>query len=160
MAIKPRLLLLDEPLSVLDQPTREDMRVFLQQLLVELDIPAIHVTHDRDEALSIGDDLAIIVTGQLRQTGPARQVATERGVTGSNPVAPTRRSSCFTRVHVHVWVRHFGKPGKPAHNTVGTARLTRGRHPDHATNGQVNPKREDLTSPNASWAILKVAADH
>ena len=47
------------------------MRALLQRLLTELEIPAAHVTHDRDEALSIGDDLAVIVGGQLRQTGPA-----------------------------------------------------------------------------------------
>jgi ABC-type Fe3+/spermidine/putrescine transport system ATPase subunit len=77
LAIQPGLLLLDEPLSALDQPTREDMRTLLQQLLAELEIPAAHVTHDRDEALSIGDDLAVIVGGQLRQTGPAATVAAE-----------------------------------------------------------------------------------
>jgi molybdate/tungstate transport system ATP-binding protein len=77
LAIQPALLLLDEPLSALDQPTREDMRALLQRLLAELEIPAAHVTHDRDEALSIGDDLAIIVGGQLRQAGPAAHVATE-----------------------------------------------------------------------------------
>ena len=77
LAIQPGLLLLDEPLSALDQPTREDMRALLQRLLTELEIPAAHVTHDRDEALSIGDDLAIIVGGQLRQTGPAAHVAAE-----------------------------------------------------------------------------------
>ena len=75
LAIQPGLLLLDEPLSALDQPTREDMRTLLQRLLAELEIPAVHVTHDRDEALSIGDDLAVIVGGQLRQTGPAANVA-------------------------------------------------------------------------------------
>jgi ABC-type Fe3+/spermidine/putrescine transport system ATPase subunit len=77
LAIQPRLLLLDEPLSALDQPTREDMRTLLQQLLAELEIPAAHVTHDRDEALSLGDDLAIIINGQVRQTGPAAEVAAE-----------------------------------------------------------------------------------
>jgi ABC-type Fe3+/spermidine/putrescine transport system ATPase subunit len=77
LAIHPGLLLLDEPLSALDQPTREDMRSLLQQLLAELEIPAAHVTHDRDEALSIGDDLAMIVGGQLRQTGPAATVAAD-----------------------------------------------------------------------------------
>ena len=77
LAIQPGLLLLDEPLSALDQPTREDMRTLLQRLLADLEIPAAHVTHDRDEALSIGDDLAIIVGGQLRQTGPAAQVSAE-----------------------------------------------------------------------------------
>jgi molybdate/tungstate transport system ATP-binding protein len=77
LAIQPGLLLLDEPLSALDQPTREDMRALLQKLLAELEIPAAHVTHDRDEALSLGDDLAVIVGGQLRQTGPAANVAAE-----------------------------------------------------------------------------------
>jgi ABC-type sulfate/molybdate transport systems ATPase subunit len=77
LAIKPGLLLLDEPLSALDQPTREDMRALLQRLLADLKIPAVHVTHDRDEAFSIGDDLAVIVGGQLRQTGPAATVAAE-----------------------------------------------------------------------------------
>jgi ABC-type Fe3+/spermidine/putrescine transport system ATPase subunit len=77
LAIQPRLLLLDEPLSALDQPTREDMRTLLQQLLTRSEIPAAHVTHDRDEALSIADDLAVIVSGQLRQTGPAARVAAE-----------------------------------------------------------------------------------
>jgi ABC-type sulfate/molybdate transport systems ATPase subunit len=77
LAIRPGLLLLDEPLSALDQPTREDMRALLQELLADLEIPAVHVTHDRDEALSIGDDLALIIAGQLRQTGPASQVAAE-----------------------------------------------------------------------------------
>ena len=77
LAIQPGLLLLDEPLSALDQPTREDMRALLQRLLAELEIPAAHVTHDRDEALSIGDDLAVIVGGQLRQAGPAADVASD-----------------------------------------------------------------------------------
>ena len=75
LAIQPGLLLLDEPLSALDQPTREDLRALLLEILADLDIPAVHVTHDRDEALSIGDNLAVITAGQLRQTGPAAQVS-------------------------------------------------------------------------------------
>jgi len=71
LAIQPALLLLDEPLSALDQPTREELRGVLQQILGELAIPAMHVTHDRDEALSLGDDLAIIADGTIRQAGPA-----------------------------------------------------------------------------------------
>jgi ABC-type Fe3+/spermidine/putrescine transport system ATPase subunit len=75
LAIRPNLLLLDEPLSALDQPTREEMQVLLQEVLADLDIPAVHVTHDRDEALNIGDDLAIMVAGRLAQIGAADQVA-------------------------------------------------------------------------------------
>jgi ABC-type sulfate/molybdate transport systems ATPase subunit len=53
------------------------MRSLLQRLLAELEIPAAHVTHDRDEAMSIGDDLAVIVGGELRQAGAAAKVAAE-----------------------------------------------------------------------------------
>ncbi|HTX86127.1 MAG TPA: ABC transporter ATP-binding protein [Streptosporangiaceae bacterium] len=76
LAIRPRLLLLDEPLSALDQPTREEMRGQLRQLLAQQAIPAIHVTHDRDEALTLADDLAIIASGTIRQVGTADYVAT------------------------------------------------------------------------------------
>jgi ABC-type Fe3+/spermidine/putrescine transport system ATPase subunit len=74
LAVHPALLLLDEPLSALDQPSREDLRALLQQVLAGLDIPAIHVTHDRDEALVIGDSLAVIAAGQVRQAGPANVI--------------------------------------------------------------------------------------
>jgi ABC-type Fe3+/spermidine/putrescine transport system ATPase subunit len=74
LAIRPGLLLFDEPLSALDGPTREEMRTLLREVPADLDIPAIHVTHDREEALSIGDDLAIIAGGRLVQAGPAERV--------------------------------------------------------------------------------------
>jgi ABC-type sulfate/molybdate transport systems ATPase subunit len=71
LAAQPELLLLDEPLSALDRPTRDDLRTVLQELLGGLGIPAIHVTHDRDEALSIADQVAVVVAGQVRQlAGP------------------------------------------------------------------------------------------
>ncbi len=75
LASQPALLLLDEPLSSLDQPTREDLRTVLQELLSGLQIPAIHVTHDRDEALSIGDEVAVIVGGAIRQRTGSREIA-------------------------------------------------------------------------------------
>jgi ABC-type sulfate/molybdate transport systems ATPase subunit len=74
LAIEPGLLLLDEPLSALDQPTREEMQALLREVFSRSDIPAVHVTHDRDEALSIGDDLAIVAAGRIRQSGPAGEV--------------------------------------------------------------------------------------
>jgi len=80
LAVEPDLLLLDEPLSALDQPTREELRLVVQDLLSGLAIPAIHVTHDRDEAFSLADDLAVIVDGKLRRTGAAHQVVADPGV--------------------------------------------------------------------------------
>src|SRR6266700_3329682 len=49
-------------------------------------------------------------------------------------------------------------PARPPHNTVGTARLTCGRHPNLATNAQLSPKREDLTSTPKSTSDLRVCA--
>lgn len=74
LAAQPQLLLLDEPLSALDRPTRDDLRGVLQELLGGLGIPAIHVTHDRDEALGIGDEVAVIVAGQVRQLAPPNEI--------------------------------------------------------------------------------------
>ncbi len=77
LAAEPDLLLLDEPLSALDQPTREELRGVLQDLLSSLGIPAVHVTHDRDEALTLANDIAIIVNGQLRQLQPAHEITSQ-----------------------------------------------------------------------------------
>jgi molybdate transport system ATP-binding protein len=74
LAPRPRLLLLDEPLSALDAPTRESLRGELRQLLEQAGVPAIVVTHDRFEALALGDRLAVLVGGAVRQVGPVHQV--------------------------------------------------------------------------------------
>jgi molybdopterin-binding protein len=74
LAAQPRVLLLDEPLSALDAPTRLRLRADLRQLLADVQAPAIVVTHDRTEALALGDAVAIMIGGRLRQTGPVESV--------------------------------------------------------------------------------------
>jgi molybdate transport system ATP-binding protein len=74
LAPSPRLLLLDEPLSSLDAPTREELRASLRHSLEASGIPAIVVTHDRVEALALGDRLLVMVDGEIRQVGPVREV--------------------------------------------------------------------------------------
>ncbi len=76
LAPRPRLLLLDEPLSALDAPTREALRWELRRLLEAAGVPAVVVTHDRAEALALGDRLAVIVAGEVRQVGPVHEVFT------------------------------------------------------------------------------------
>jgi molybdate transport system ATP-binding protein len=71
---RPRLLLLDEPLSALDGPTREQLRPELRRLLAGFGVPAILVTHDRVEALALADHLVVLDRGRVRQQGPARDV--------------------------------------------------------------------------------------
>jgi molybdate transport system ATP-binding protein len=74
LAAGPELLLLDEPLSALDAPTRTRMRYELRRLLLAGGVPSIVVTHDRMEAMALGDWMAVMVEGQIRQVGPVRDV--------------------------------------------------------------------------------------
>ncbi len=71
---KPRLLLLDEPLSALDQPTQVALRQELGRWLRTLGIPTLLVTHDRTEALTLGDHLLLLHEGRLRQEGTPAEV--------------------------------------------------------------------------------------
>jgi molybdate transport system ATP-binding protein len=71
---RPRLLLLDEPLSALDEPTREQVRHELRLLLVGSGVPVVLVTHDRREAAALGDHLVVLDGGTIRQQGPTAEV--------------------------------------------------------------------------------------
>jgi molybdate transport system ATP-binding protein len=73
---RPRLLLLDEPLSALDTPTREQLRRDLRRLLAELSVPTVLVTHDQVEAIALGDAVVVLDEGQVCQSGPVAEVFT------------------------------------------------------------------------------------
>lgn len=74
LARRPRLLLLDEPLSALDLPTRSRLRGELRSLLKQLAIPSIVVTHDWEEALALGDWMVVLRDGRVLQEGTPQQV--------------------------------------------------------------------------------------
>jgi len=67
LAIKPRVLLLDEPLAALDAVLRERLRVEIGSLLREFGTTAIYVTHDQAEAMAIGDRIAVMQQGRIAQ---------------------------------------------------------------------------------------------
>lgn len=67
MIRRPKLLLLDEPLSALDAVLRETLRSQLRRMLAEFAIPVIVVTHDRTEAMALGDRVAVMEAGIIRQ---------------------------------------------------------------------------------------------
>ena len=76
LARDPDVLLLDEPLSALDAHTKSTVRLELHQHLRDLDLPAIVVTHDFEDAAALAHSIGVIVEGELRQTGtPADLVA-------------------------------------------------------------------------------------
>jgi molybdate transport system ATP-binding protein len=69
LAGRPRLLLLDEPFSALDAPARTALRGLVRRLVTETGTPALLVTHDPTEALTLADHLAIIEDGRITQQG-------------------------------------------------------------------------------------------
>lgn len=69
LAPEPDVLLLDEPLSNLDAGLRVRMRETVRAVLDEVDVTAVWVTHDQEEALSISDRVAVMTAGRLRQVG-------------------------------------------------------------------------------------------
>jgi molybdate transport system ATP-binding protein len=76
LARDPRVLLLDEPLSALDAHTRAGVRAELRELLRELGLPTLVVTHDFDDAASLADQVGVLVDGRVLQSAaPADLVA-------------------------------------------------------------------------------------
>ena len=73
-ALEPELLLLDEPFSALDQPTRDALTTDLARALSETGVTAIVITHDRDEAARLGHRVGVMISGRLRQLGPPQDV--------------------------------------------------------------------------------------
>lgn len=71
IAVRPKVLLLDEPLTALDAKLKESLRDELADLLRRLSITAIHVTHDQQEAMAIADRLAVMQSGRVVQVGTA-----------------------------------------------------------------------------------------
>ena len=71
---RPRVLLLDEPLSALDKALRVDMQIELKRIQREVGITTIFVTHDQEEALTLSDRVGILKDGRLVQEGPPRDV--------------------------------------------------------------------------------------
>jgi molybdate transport system ATP-binding protein len=96
LALAARLLLLDEPLSALDAPARAELRGELRRTLEASGVPAIVVTHDRVEALSLGDRMVVLVDGTVRQIGPVHDVFSAPAsvevakVVGTENVLPVR----------------------------------------------------------------------
>jgi len=72
IAIKPNVLLLDEPLSALDAKIRIRLRIVIKKLQQDLGITLIYVTHDQEEALAMADRIVIMRDGQIRKIGYPR----------------------------------------------------------------------------------------
>ncbi|MFZ9447480.1 MAG: ABC transporter ATP-binding protein [Alphaproteobacteria bacterium] len=74
LAIRPDVLLLDEPLSNLDAKLREEVRVEIRELQRQLGLTTVMVTHDQEEALTVADRLVVMSEGEVRQIGTQRDL--------------------------------------------------------------------------------------
>lgn len=110
LAPEPRLLLLDEPFAALDAPTRFRLRKEVRSLLHKTGTPAVLVTHDRAEALAMGDLVAVVIDGRVRQVGPIADVfsrpagvdvAASLGIEAVLPACVLESSGGLLSVKVH-----------------------------------------------------------
>ena len=74
MVMRPRIMLLDEPLSNLDAKLRHQMRIQLKELQAHFGITSVYVTHDQDEALAMSDRIAVVNAGRIEQVGRPQEV--------------------------------------------------------------------------------------
>ena len=74
IAVRPRLLLMDEPLTALDAKLRDALRVEIDSLLRSLGITAIYVTHDQAEAMALGDRIVVMEIARIAQIGSPREI--------------------------------------------------------------------------------------
>jgi molybdate transport system ATP-binding protein len=145
---RPRLLLLDEPLSALDGPTREQLRPELRRLLAGFGVPVVLVSHDRVEALALADHLVVLDRGLVRQQGAAANVFARPAdpavarIVGVETVQPGRvvrvadgratvevgtarlvAPAAGGATEVHVCIRGEAVTVQPGHETGGENRL-------------------------------------
>src|SRR5271170_1652603 len=74
IAVKPDVLLLDEPLTALDAKLRESLRVEIDSLLRGLGITTVYVTHDQAEAMALGDRIVVMSAERIEQIGTPRDI--------------------------------------------------------------------------------------
>ena len=116
LAPRPDVVLLDEPFSSLDAALRTQLRGDVREILRAAGTAAVFVTHDQDEALTLGDRMAVMVRGRIEQVGPPEVVYGE-------PATPFVATFVGTANLVHAEIR-----GGAAVTRLGIVRLVhRGR---------------------------------
>jgi ABC-type sulfate/molybdate transport systems ATPase subunit len=113
LARDPAVLLLDEPLAALDAHTKAEVRIELHELLRELKLPTLLVTHDFEDAAALADEVGVLVDGTLRQlASPSELVASPRDAfvasfTGANLLHGNARRGELTEVVLTTGERLF-----------------------------------------------------
>jgi len=122
LAVRPRVLLLDEPFGALDSRVRKELRRWLRSLHDELHITSVFVTHDQEEALELADRVVVMNHGAIEQVGTPEQVYHEPATRFvyefmgdvnifHERVDPAERSSIYVRPHLLEVHRGPAAPG-------------------------------------------------
>jgi spermidine/putrescine transport system ATP-binding protein len=74
LVLRPRVLLLDEPLGALDAKLRKQLQLELRAMQREIGITFVYVTHDQEEALTMSDQIAVLAEGRVEQVGPPQEI--------------------------------------------------------------------------------------
>lgn len=126
LLVKPRLLLMDEPLAALDQARKREILPYLEKLHTSLDIPILYVSHSVDEIARLADHLLLMDNGKIQQAGPATalmsradfpvQLGEDLGVLLEAEVVERHTEWCLLRARVAgaaFWLRDSGEsPGE------------------------------------------------
>ncbi len=153
LVLRPRLLLLDEPLSNLDARLRVDTRAMLRKLQQQVGITTVYVTHDQEEALVLSDRMAVMHHGRVLQVGPpgevyhrpaGREVATFIGRANLKPVTVAEVAGGVAQVRLTDSLTVAVADGADA--AVGQARLL-----------CVRPEAVRLSSPPHATGVIVAA---
>lgn len=141
LVARPSVVLFDEPLSSLDALLRESLRVELRAMHRELGFTGVYVTHDLTEALSLGDRVAVMDAGEVRQIGAAEAVFEHPATARIARVLGLRCLGTFERVD--------GRVVSSTARFVGDLEAYTGRHT--SVDAYCRPERLRITENNA-WS--------
>jgi ABC-type Fe3+/spermidine/putrescine transport system ATPase subunit len=148
LVIRPRCLLLDEPLSNLDARLRLEMRMEIRRVCKEFKLTTVYVTHDQKEALSVSDRMAVLDGGRILQVGspqeiyrrPARRTVAEF-IGETNFIAGTLKSSSQGSARVATAIGEFdGVFGEPGREPAVGAQVTVSVRPECWTIAAARPQ--------------------
>ncbi|MCY0097039.1 ABC transporter ATP-binding protein [Hoeflea ulvae] len=164
LVLKPRVLLLDEPLSALDRKMRETMQVELKNLQHSVGITFVFVTHDQDEALAMSDRIAVVSQGKVQQlAGPKEIYDAPANEFVANFVG---RSNIFTGKIIKADGGYLTlRTGNGRELLAKSDRFTSGDHvsmvlrPEHLTLSPLSGADEDIFVPGTVTNCLFVGSD-
>ncbi len=166
LAARPRLLLLDEPLASLDTNTRLRLRRELKRINRELSIPILHVTHDPEEAMVLGDRVGVMLGGRIRQVAPPEElfrtpsdpdVAAFLGLWNVLPVAEVRGNECLTHGQ---WIHASSADGSVSYLWIKPEEIVLSTSPfDSSARNQLKCRVVDWDYMGALYAVRVECGD-